>query len=201
MALSLAYSPDGKTLVTAGFHGAIDLWDVVENKKVVGLRSERFAIRFVTFAPDGKVLASVGDEGLVRLWDVPAGTLKQTSSQHERVDTSGRTSTFSGPVAFAPDGHHLAISAWGSEDATVHLMSSGSSTYETAGPCGRTWAAGKALFLWRLLPDGKTFASPGSEDGQALGRSDRGAVANSEAVARRDLCPRLLTGRSDAGRR
>ncbi len=40
--LSLTYSPDGKTLVTAGFQGTIDLWDMIENKSVGRFQGREF---------------------------------------------------------------------------------------------------------------------------------------------------------------
>ncbi len=159
-ALSLAYSPDGKTLVTAGFQGAIELWDLVENKKVGGFKGERSIVRFVTFAPDGKTLASVGDERIVKLWDMPAGTLKRTiPNPSESIRQTGRFST-SGSLAFAPDGHHLAISAWGSEDAQysyevrVFDVRDGRLVWSHMG-------RGEAAVSLAFAPDGKTLASTG----------------------------------------
>ena len=158
--MSLAYLPDGKTLVTAGFQGAIELWDLIENKKVGGLQGERSVVRFVTITPDGKTLASVGDERIVKLWDLPAGTMKRTiPNPSESIRQSGRFST-SGCLAFAPDGHHLAISAWGSEEARY--------SYEVRvfdERDGRlVWShmgRGEAAVSLAFAPDGKTLASAG----------------------------------------
>jgi RNA polymerase sigma factor (sigma-70 family) len=159
-ALSLAYSSDGKTLITAGFQGTIDLWDLVENRKVGSFKGEPSVVRFVTFAPDGRTLASVGNEGTVKLWDVPAGTMKRTiPSPSESIRRAVKFS-MSGCVAFAPDGHHLAITAWGSEEARY--------IYEV-----RVFDARDGQLVWSHLgrgegavslafaPDGKTLASAG----------------------------------------
>ncbi len=109
--LSLAYSPGGKTLVTAGFQGAIELWDVIENKKVGAFKGERSVVGFVTFAPEGKTLASVGNEGTVKLWDVRDGTLKRTFPNSSETIRQVVQHPDAGPMAFAPDGLHLAVSA------------------------------------------------------------------------------------------
>jgi RNA polymerase sigma factor (sigma-70 family) len=162
--LSAAYSPDGKTLVAAGCQGAIDLWDVVNNQKIGSFKGERSIVRHVAFAPDGKTLASVGDEGIVRLWEPATGTLKQTfPAPSESLRQSVRQPS-SGPVAFAPDGHRLAISAWGEG------TESGPSKYiyevrVIDSESGRlVWShlgRGEWVFSLAFAPDGNTLASAG----------------------------------------
>ena len=66
---------DGKTLATAGFDGAVHLWDMVKAKEVATLKGEKSAIRAMTFSSDGKTLACVNDSGEVKLWDVATATL------------------------------------------------------------------------------------------------------------------------------
>ena len=77
---TLIFSPDGRTLATAGGEWAtpdcVRLWSVASGKLLHTLRDSRddWEIGSVTFSADGKTLAySCDDE--VRLWDVRTGRL------------------------------------------------------------------------------------------------------------------------------
>jgi hypothetical protein len=74
---TLAYSPDGRTLATAGKDRLIHLWETATGKKRATLAGHTGAVYAVSFAADGKTLASAGQEGVVRLWDL---TSKLTGS-------------------------------------------------------------------------------------------------------------------------
>jgi RNA polymerase sigma factor (sigma-70 family) len=100
MAISLAFSPDGKLLATGGYSSDADvrLWDVATGKEV--RRIETGAnVRAVAFAPDGKVLASGLGDGRVVLWDVATG-------KELRV-LKGVADSPAG-LTFSPDGRLLA---------------------------------------------------------------------------------------------
>jgi WD40 repeat protein len=79
-ALSVAFSPDGRTIVTSGgsainwYEGQVKLWDVQTGQmlKIVkeGSRSET-----VTFSPDGTKVAVGSSDGAVRVYGIPNLTL------------------------------------------------------------------------------------------------------------------------------
>ena len=54
--LSLVFSSDGKTLATAGFDGAVHLWDMITAKEVATLKGEKSTIRAVAFSSDGQTV-------------------------------------------------------------------------------------------------------------------------------------------------
>jgi WD40 repeat protein len=75
--LSLAFSPDGKTLASGGgiFEDAGDifLWDVADGREKARITDLDYGIKAVAFTPDGRALiggGGIGDtRGEVRFWD------------------------------------------------------------------------------------------------------------------------------------
>jgi WD40 repeat protein len=66
--LSVAFSPDGRTLALAHQDGAIKLWDIATQREVLTLAGHTDIVDAVAFAPDGNTLGSLSDDGTVRLW-------------------------------------------------------------------------------------------------------------------------------------
>jgi WD40 repeat protein len=66
--LSVAFSPDGKTLALGHQGGIVKLWGVATQREVLTLGGHTDIVDAVAFAPDGNTLASLSDDGTVRLW-------------------------------------------------------------------------------------------------------------------------------------
>jgi WD40 repeat protein len=66
---SLAFSPDGKRLCSAGEDGVVKLWDTRTAQEALTLRSSPGAVRSVAFSPDARLLAAAGDDGIITIWD------------------------------------------------------------------------------------------------------------------------------------
>ncbi|HEY8980870.1 MAG TPA: helix-turn-helix domain-containing protein [Streptomyces sp.] len=92
--LSVAFSPDGRTLATVG-GGSVRTWDTRtgEQRRKFGDGVDGSP----TFSPDGRTLA-VRAPGAVLLWDLATGRLRRT------LPTRAPSTT-----AFAPDGRTLAV--------------------------------------------------------------------------------------------
>jgi WD40 repeat protein len=70
---TLAFSPDGKLIATAGDDGWIQLWDVAAQKLVRTISAHRWTISALTFWRDGRVLISASWDGMVKFWHVDSG--------------------------------------------------------------------------------------------------------------------------------
>jgi WD40 repeat protein/serine/threonine protein kinase len=150
MVVSLAFSPDGKTLASGGADNLIRLWDVVAGKAIgEPLGGHEGVVSGVAFSPDGKMLASAGGEATIRLWD--AGTGKPLG---EPLNGRGYVVL---SVAFSPDGNVLAS---GCADRAIRLWSV--PTRKALGEPLR--GHGSSITNVIFCPDGRTFASAGGAD-------------------------------------
>ena len=66
---AVAFSPDGRHLVTGGASQTVQVWDVQIGGPVSTLGAHDRVIRGLVFSRDGQHLASVSADGAVKLWD------------------------------------------------------------------------------------------------------------------------------------
>lgn len=67
--LSVAFSPDGRRLASAGHDRIVQLWDTTSGREVLSLRDHTDMVGRVLFSPDGQRLASASADGTVRVWN------------------------------------------------------------------------------------------------------------------------------------
>jgi WD40 repeat protein len=91
----LAFSPDGKVLVTAG-EKQIRLWSVAKAKELGQVKGEADPIALAAFSADGKLLAWTAKDQSVHVAEVSTG------KELRAYKAEG------GPVAFSPNGKTLA---------------------------------------------------------------------------------------------
>ena len=70
---SLAFTPDGKRLVSGSNDCTIRVWDVGAGKDAAILRGHEYDVLSVAVSPDGNRIASGSNESAVKLWDLESG--------------------------------------------------------------------------------------------------------------------------------
>ncbi|MFO0847304.1 MAG: protein kinase [Gemmataceae bacterium] len=104
--LSVAFSFDGRQMVTVGYDGTAKLWDASTQ---VLLRTLIGQFIRAAFTPDGRRVVTTGTDRTVRLWDVVSGK--------ELLTLVGHTDKING-LAVAADGRRILTA---SDDRTVRI--------------------------------------------------------------------------------
>ena len=165
--LSVAFSPDGRLLVSASKDRTIRLWRVDTQKQIAQLQGHTNWVHPVVFSADGKLLASASRDNTARLWDVATKT--------QIAELKGHINWVRA-VAFNSYGNLLASA---SEDKTVRLWDVATKTQIAQLEGHSTWATCVAF-----SPDGKFLAS-GSGD-KTIRLWEMGLVMTKAEKAKRD---------------
>ena len=70
----VAYSPDGRRLVTGGMDETVRIWESASGSPIHVLPGHDSFVRAVAFNGDGTRIASASEDRTVRLWDAATGT-------------------------------------------------------------------------------------------------------------------------------
>ena len=106
---NIAFSPDGKTIVTGGWDSTVRLWSAYAGRHKAALRGHTAPVHSVVYSPDGKIIATASADDTIRLWNA-------TTRKH-RTTLSGHTRSISA-IAYSLDGGTIASI---SNDGTILL--------------------------------------------------------------------------------
>jgi WD40 repeat protein len=180
-AYALAFSPDGKFLLTAAAqsNGDINIWNAETGKPDGDLKGHTSGVYEVSFGSDGKTLVSGGRDATIRIWDFAArhelrGIPVPNAQWLRSVVVSA-----GGKIAVGSGGEGGKVSLWGSDGQLVQMFDT------RAGPlcfspdgrllAGTTWLEGRVT-IWDVNTGEKVGtwkAHEGVANGVAFSRDGR----------------------------
>lgn len=179
---SVAFSPDGKLLVSAGgsefkparnnnaTSGQVKLWDITAGKELDEFVGHTNRVFSAVFSPDGKTLATGSADQTVRLWD--------PTTHKQRVILAGHANAV-WAVTFSPDSKTVAsasadrtVKLWDADTGKERVTFRGHEDEVRAvafSPDGKTLASGSADWTVRLW-------DPAAQKERAVLKAHRGGV-------------------------
>ena len=145
---SIAFSPDGRSLVSASHgDGVVKVWDV-ETGNTVDLGHIRINPSTISFSPDSTILALGAYDGTIKLWDVATG--------QNIGNLLGVRESWVRVVAFSSDGKTIASRA--SREQGIRLWDVDTQTMIVK------LEGHKGVTALTFSPDGQILLSGGSDD-------------------------------------
>ena len=141
MVASVAFSPDGKRIVTASWDNTARLWDGETGKPIGELKGHEQWVVNAAFSPAQRIVTASWDN-TARLWDSETGKPIGELKGHEKPVVS---------AAFSPDGKRIVTA---SDDNTARLWDG-----ETGKPIGEPLKHEGEVSSAAFSPDGKRIVT------------------------------------------
>ncbi len=148
--VAIAFSPDGKTILTGSADNTARLWDAATGQPIGLPMQHQGHVSAVAFSPDGRAVVTGSEDKTARLWDAATGRPIAPTLRHEMAVTC---------VAFSPDGKTVLT---GSRDWTARLWDAA-----TGQPIGSPMPHQGFVYAAAFSPDGKIVLTGGWQDKSA----------------------------------
>jgi WD40 repeat protein len=175
---SVAFSPDGKSLVSGGNDHMVFVWDLTGAQPGRQLAGHTDQVYAVAFSNGGKWIASASFDQTVIVWSVASG---------QRVDTLIGTNKMNAAV-FSPDDRYLATAGWDGDvrlwDTSNWLLANATAKSSASSPPPRPPATvkmvlpgdGQIVTTVAFSPDNKLIASGGYDNAVKVWDAATGAL-------------------------
>ncbi len=147
---AVAFSPDGRTLLTGIEKRRAEFWDVATGEKRFEPLGHDRAVYAVAYSPDGRTILTGSEDMIARLWDAATHRPLGVTLVHQGTVYA---------VAFRPPDGQVLLT--GSDDRTARLWDAA-----TGRPLGAPFQHPARVLAVAFSPDGRTFAT-GCGDGMA----------------------------------
>ncbi len=203
---SLAFSPDGQTLVSVGADSTIKLWHVGARDLIDILHKHNGMVRCVAFTGDGRVLVTGGDDRKILFWDLMQ---RQVTIAQSLEDTAAHSLAFSQDGQIMVTGSYRKLKVWGlcqesglaTSDAQLLCSFTGHTHIVRSlilSPDGKVLISGsqdKTIKIWHLETQKLIYTLKGHTDGvQALALSPNGQIIASGSADKTIKLWHLQTG-------
>lgn len=139
---SIAYSPDGKYIVSDALDDDIHVWDAVTGRLIKRIEGYNEDYCYVSYSPDGKHIIVASSEGNIYILDAQTGEEVNKLTGHTDVVNH---------ASFSPDGTYIVSASW---DKTIRIWEAQTGK-EFKKIEGHTSAVRYAVYS----PDGKCIVS------------------------------------------
>lgn len=166
---SVAFSPDGKRIVSGSFDYKAIVWDAQTGHETVTLTGHTGAVNSVSFSPDGNRIVTGSDDSSVKVWESQTG--------QEILTLKGHTESVRS-VAFSPNGRLIyidskdnSIKVWNAPYGYVRDTLKGHSdvvnsiSFSSDGRRMVTGSSDKSAIVWDARRGLETVALVGHTDG------------------------------------
>jgi WD40 repeat protein len=143
--LAVTFSPDGKSLASAGWDHEVCIWNADAGQLVKTLLGHEAQVTALAFSPDGHLLASAGGDQMVIVWATDTGKKVQSWKCDDGVLA----------LAFAPDGQRLASAG---ADGAIQIWAA-----KTGRPQRELTGKAREIMALAFSPDGEWLASAGGD--------------------------------------